>query len=840
MGATERDLVYRIRVAGGDEARSAIRSVVAEANRQAQEEIRAARNVAQGVAAARRAGSSTSRRIIDEEAAYAARVGKVNIAIEKNNARERVKDAKEVQKAKEKAEADTSKFLFSEWRKRQQEEKRISDQRVRDAKKEADEIARFKMKAEENTSRHIMAERTRAQRQAERDAKLFARDRAFEDRRLYRGIAGGLHQGVSNIMSGAYGIASRGAGAVVGGMGLRRAYDVQDIVSERAMVNHALRSVAIEARTAGGDFNFDERAARRKIADVAKRTGFSQTELVGAIDAYSEKGSGATGVRDLDKIAMQARAMGADPSTIAKLRANLELKVKAGLPSGTKPEDADKIASQFSDRFMARMHFTGKTGVFRASDLAAQSEMMLASFGPDIMKGADKFLGFANEVRKSTGSGAMARTAFDSALDVIDKKRDKIRALGVNTEDENDDPRNKVDVIMDIIAATKGDRSRLSKIFDPSRGGKAVTTLIDAFNAAGGGDAGRGAMEKLLAGDASLAKGDMGEMMKDANAALDDESVKLATNVENVRQTISETLEPALVKLAKAMPDLVSGFGSLVDFVKKNPWLAAGTIASAGGSLGMGGGLARVAGRSALEWLGGRLVNTVPGAAGKVLGGGAGILGNIVGNVGATPVMVTNWPANLGGGTPGEGTVEGVKNALGKAAPGSSAAQTLLGAPATAAISAMLGSVVLGMAVDGAIEQDKLHERVMSKGYYNDVVLKRAAENEAKPGYEAANKATLVDIAAGEATHGRKPKAMVGSAVARDLGPSSATAAAYAPGAPAFVAPKGNVQFRNDKDHLMGNLAEKLAATAKALDELEKKARSTTAGLSLLKANPTL
>lgn len=649
---SDRELVYRISVHGQAEARSAIRSVVQEANRVAREEARAAQEAERAKTVARRTGSADRRKVADDEAAHAARVAKANLALEKNNAKERVREAKDVQKATTRAEAETSKFLFSEWQKRQREEKRLSDQRVRDAKKEADEIAKFKLQAETNTSRHIMQERQRMQRQAERDARQFARDRAFEERRLLKSIGTGFAEGGMNALRYTAGMASRGVREVASGLGMERGFDVADIVRERMSMSRMARSVAIEARQAGGQFGgVSESEIMSKAASVARKTGFTQEELAKAVDAYSEKGSGAQGVQDLEAIAMQAKAMGADPASIARLRANLGLK---------------GMNSQQQDQFISRMHFVGKTGVFRASDLAAQSEMMLASFGPDIVKGGNDFLGFANEVRQSTGSGAMARTAFDSALDALDRKRAHIegtggykrngkwvQGLGVKYEDENGEARSKVDIIKDIIAATGGDKTRLAEFFDPSRGGKAIETLVDAFNGKNSrvaGMSGRAAMDKLLEGDESLKNANMGELMIDANKAVAESSNQVAVHMEELRQKIAEKLMPVIDKLIAKLPDIVDKLGKGLDYIVENP----------GKALALGAGGAAIEKMlenvvpGAARYIAGRFTNTVPGSVGGKVGSVVGALTQAA----AQPVFVTNWPG--GGGIPGvPGTTPG-------------------------------------------------------------------------------------------------------------------------------------------------------------------------------------
>lgn len=837
---SDRELVYRISVHGQTEARSAIRSIVQEANRQAREEARVAQEAERAKTASRRTGSTDRRKIVDDEAAHAARVAKVNLAIEKSNAKERVREAKDVQKSKEKAEAETSKFLFSEYRKRQAEAKRLADFE----KKQAEEIAKFKLKTEENTSRHIMQERQRAareqqalqnqaMRQAERDARQFARDRAFEERRLYKGIATGFASGAGYALQMGAGLATRGARSVASGLGLNRAVDVSDIVSERMYVNQKLRAISIEQRGAGEAFDFSKEAAiKAKIQSAAKRTGINQSDLVDALDVFSEKGKIGAGAENIERVASEAKAMGVSPAVVAKLRAQMLVSSDA---TGKQMSEKDLEAA------IARLAFIGKTGVFRAGAMAQQSEALLsraAASGVDFTSEIGRYAAFANEARKSTGSGATARTAINSIQDAIIRKEGKINALGIATRDESGGERDFLSVVEDIIVKTGGRGDAFNKIIDPSRSGKAIQTMLTAFNAAGGGEKGRTAMEDLLTkgqGQSGGMSNDtmIGEMDKDIGAALEEESTKLAGEVERVRQTIGENLEPILDKLVKKMPDLVDGFQTLVDFLKKNPELGLASILGGTGAVGMIEGLAKNGVPSAARYLAGKFVDTVPGPVGtvaKVASAGADAISSAL----ALRVFVTNWPSGFGpgggptipgGAAPGAGgTVGGVASAIGVG-----------GAAAISAVALM--ATILYAAGEHLDKHPKFadDEQTGSGGHK----LPHKTPNKVL-GAEVGPGAVTRDLAKSAKGSTARAFGLVGADVAGDVAPGDVKAqlmAAYGHVAPPVKSTA--VPFSNSKDNLLGNLAEKIAEANKALDELAKKSRAASMGVSILKANPT-
>lgn len=696
---SERELIYRISVAGQSEAKAAIRSIVQEANRAANEEAKATRMMVDTVLRERKRGAAGVKRIGDEESAYQARLDAFNLRNAAKNfrdlTREHAKSERDKTKAAEREakqrEADAKKAgarIVAEMNREVKDFEKAEKVKTKIAKQEADERARLA----KHEAAQATAERRREHSRADRDARQFARDRAFEERRLLKGLATGMSEGVGSTLRYSYGLAARGVRDVASGLGMSRGWDIGNIASERASVGRLVRSLAIEARTPGTEFSFDEGGTKSALASVARKTGFTQEELGAGVMAASEKGSGATYAteKNLTSLAMEAKAIGTTPAELARFRETLRLKGMS--------EDQIKA-------FLGRANAVGKTGVFRASDLATQGEMMLASFGPGIAQAGADFLGFANQARLSTGSGAMARTAFDAALDTLDKKRDKIQGLGVKYEDGNGEARSKVDIIMDTIAAVGGDKTKLSKIFDPSRGGKAITTLVDAYQRAGDDTSGRAAMKTLIQGDESLKNATYADMMKDANAAIAESSNQTAIKMEELRQKISEKLLPVIDKLVDKLLRISESkmFSKSMDYVAENPIKSA---LLGGLVMGFGPTALRYAGNAAARYAAGSIVNTVPGFKGsggaKGFGGGLGaMLGGGAG--GATPVYVVNFPG--GGGDTG-GMLGGAGPGIGGGALGgelaADAAVGIGGASGAAIIGTMLAAA-LGVAIVGVL-----------------------------------------------------------------------------------------------------------------------------------------
>jgi len=503
-------------------------------------------------------------------------------------------------------------------------------------------------------------------RQQEHDARQFARDRAFEERRLYKGLATGVGDAAFGGLRSTGRMLTAGASAVAGGMGMNKAWDVQDMVSERMLVSTMMSRVAIEARQAGGTTAFDKEAAIKKIAATSKRTGLSQRDLAQAIDVYSEKGSGATAVANIDRIATQAQAMGTSAAVVAKTRAQLGISSAQGGKEMTEDE---------KDKFMAMMHFAGKTGVFRAEDLAGESENLFsrwAASGQNFNQQGRRFLQFANVVRTGTGSAAEARTAMRSMQDVIGKNKAGVfTKAGVKTRDDKGNQLDVIDVMFDAIEKTGGrtDSAVWNKLFPDIRAQKAAGAFATKFRGAGGGKAGRAAMEEMIKGDASLDKASMVEMQKDFDTIMEDPAMKMAKATEEIRQALTEQLLPVIHKFSELMTQMLPTITRIIKFVGDNPKTAlAATFV--GGALHSA--LPGVVG-SGLRYAAGKLVNTVPGflgAAGSgVLGKGAGKLVGAAGGAmlaaTSTHVWVDNWPAGgIGGGDAGGGGLEVAKNVV--------------------------------------------------------------------------------------------------------------------------------------------------------------------------------
>ncbi len=719
---SDRELVYRVTIVGQAQFASTLKSLTDITKKAAQEQIA----IDDAVAKKRRA-------VQDGSAKHHASLLKTQIALEKARARESVRESeraeREAIKNKTRAERDKTTALSREMKARerlaaqaqretirqQQAElrafERTEREKTRIAQREAMETQRFVMRSQAATAREIMRQRQQAANQMARED----RDRMFDRKRFYRGVGQGFVEGGAGAARALYGVASRGVRSIAQASGFDRSWDIADIAQEQMSVDATLRSASIEARLAGKSGSFDEKGAGKKIRFAALKYGLKQSDLAGAIDAYSEKGSAATAVTNIDRIASQATALGTSASVIAKLRAQM------GLSSAVSGKE---LTEDEKDQLVAKMHFIGKTGVFRAEDVAQESESLFSQFakgGGDFKQGFERYLSFANQARVATGSGAMARTSINAVQDAIAKKEGKLNALGVKTRDADGSNRDFIEVVMDAIVKTDGKGKAFTQIFDPSRSGKAISTMMSAYNDASGygknKGAGRAAMEKLLSGDASLKHATVAEMNKDAASRLDTPAVKIAQATETIRQSLAGELAPVLEAFAKKAPAIAASIAKALDFVVKHPMLTLGGIVGAGAMQGaakpMAGALARFAG-------------DVVGGIGSRFGGMGGALtvaaGGALKSAGAQPVYVTGaapgvFPVGGGGGLSlpggGGGGGAGAGGVIGRA--------VMSTAGMGVALAAMVGIMATSSDQHGEGTADKAVEAAKKQRVYNEL-----------------------------------------------------------------------------------------------------------------------
>ncbi|MBN2751983.1 MAG: hypothetical protein JXQ84_04675, partial [Rhodospirillaceae bacterium] len=134
----------------------------------------------------------------------------------------------------------------------------------------------------------------------------------------------------------------------------------------------------------------------------------------------------------------------------------------------------------------------GKAGAFAFKDLATQGERVASAYavvGRTGPKAASEVDAMMQMIRRGVGGPEQAATAFEALMKTFrdTQKLKQLKGTGVRIMDP-DDPkrmRSAVDIMKELIVASKGDASKLSTIFD-GEAMRAFNGAIIEYNATGG------------------------------------------------------------------------------------------------------------------------------------------------------------------------------------------------------------------------------------------------------------------------------------------------------------------------------------------------------------------
>jgi TP901 family phage tail tape measure protein len=240
---------------------------------------------------------------------------------------------------------------------------------------------------------------------------------------------------------------------------------------------------------------------------------------------------------------------------------------------------------------LALLAVQGKKGAFEIQDAAQQFPRMAAAakaFG--IQSGAvgvGRLGALAQIARKGTGSGAMAATGIENVLREMTKgaKVKKLKKLGVDvfTDESRTQTRDIKDIVVEMIAGTKGDKTKLSDIFG-MRASRSFSHLIGIFNktfrATGDLEEATKAVRKEFNNLESAADAEA-QIKKDAAIAQTMTSTSLTAAWEELKSEIGEELTPALISLAKKFSQVVTQTDAVEQLVNAFEALAEGAEGAA-------------------------------------------------------------------------------------------------------------------------------------------------------------------------------------------------------------------------------------------------------------------
>lgn len=715
----DRDLIFRVSIADAPSAVKSLGTVMEAVRRMQREEIAGAT----AVAAARRQKLSETERLAlkvaadQERAAQKSAAGAVRAEQQKARDVQRslAQEARERSRVYNQASRDLDRALRQQVRDFEKAEKEKTSA-TKKAAREREDIERAVGRAQQASAARQLAMNAKLFQQQERATLQRARDEAFNRGRLYRGLGGSVIEGAYGglrAVGAVAGFGLRQVGRVASSLGLQESYDVGDIFAQRLQKEQTLRYVQMES---GGKVH--EGRASAAIARASRTTGLSQREILRAVDKASEMGDPTRGVENIEQIAKEAKAYGADITDIMTLR---QQAVISAAQSGTELSDADLSL------MVAKMGKLGKIGTMRISDLAKRSPELFsrwAASGQSLTGGAlDELIGFTEVARSASGGSAKTTTSVKQVQDAILKKEAKIDAmLGPHTvrDAKTGAEHDPIDIMMRVLA--KAGPTGLSAIVS-GKGAIFDTKAMSAINpfvAAMAGEtteAGRlKAMRAMLAKASDTAGISAKQTDVEFAGAMDTTASKIAVAKEKIRQSLEETLVPVFEKLAGKLPAAVATIQGAIQSVgpmltklgtslseiwqKLSPTLlpiaksALGfaadhpVLATFGyGALKTGGRMAAV---TAGRYLGESLVNKVPGIGGALAKTLVGGVGTALSQAGSQPVYITGAaPGVFGGGGGGGGM--GIPGGAGGVSGALGVAPAVLGAVAVGALAMTAG-----------------------------------------------------------------------------------------------------------------------------------------------------
>ena len=357
---------------------------------------------------------------------------------------------------------------------------------------------------------------------------------------------------------------------------------------------------------------------RKTLYDAAQASDvrIDPDELLSAVDAVIEKtGDIKLATDNIRNMGVAIRATGATGPAIGAVVAGLK---KLGITAPTDVAEALEILTE-----------QGKAGAFTMQNMAREAGPLLASMAAMGQKGmsAVRVLGaLAQTTQMATDSAAETSTSIQALIREIAVKGKSLEANGVKVFDKKALAEGKEQfleldtIVKSIIERTQGKMSVLGSAFG-EEAQKALKVLAADF---GNNNGNLPTLDKFL-----NVSGDTGQLTKDAADKADEADAAMTALLAAGKRVANNNLAGPIRELADALNDIEpERLNELFDIAGKGAAAAAGIWA-------VNKGLRAVAG-------GYRAMQALRGATG---GKAAGVLNKAT----AQPVIVTNWPAGLGG-----------------------------------------------------------------------------------------------------------------------------------------------------------------------------------------------
>jgi hypothetical protein len=315
-------------------------------------------------------------------------------------------------------------------------------------------------------------------------------------------------------------------------------------------------------------------AIEDRVRDVSDKRGTSREDAAAGLLMFQKKtGDLGMGMEMLDKMVERSAATATNVEDFAGAMAS------ASTQLGDMPNKA-KVLLEIMDAVTVH----GARGAVEVSDLATHFSRIAATastFGGDRAENMKKLSALA-QLSLAVGG---APTAAEAARSVTGfgntfkksarlKQFQEITGASAFADSGNTTLKDPIQLIKEALTGTGGDLNKMNKIFMDVVGARTVSGFTNAFNQAGGGDAGLAAVDKMMGkfmDNATLSQEMIDEALKQRENTTAVKVQRFQNTLDDVANELQVKLLPALEQLAPMAVQFVENMGELVAWSANNP-----------------------------------------------------------------------------------------------------------------------------------------------------------------------------------------------------------------------------------------------------------------------------
>jgi len=358
---------------------------------------------------------------------------------------------------------------------------RAHERATRDRMRENERILRDVERTEAAATRATERGAAARARAEERSLKA-ARRASLEQDSRHAGVAVGAAKGTARAMVGIAAEIARGAGVQLDlGSHVKSGVELEKSAVDLSNAGY------MPGKSGAAGVRQDPRAIEAEIRKVAMSTATDSNEAMAGLQAFVAKtGDLQTGRAMLADMAKLAKASGSDLSNMSDAAGDVANAL------GDVPDKAGAVRE-----VMQAIAAQGKEGAVEIKDLASQMAKLGAASG--------QFSGSRTEVIAQMGAltqmtrakgGAASATQAATALGTFTAGFSKharnaaFEKYGVSLDSADGKLRNPMEVVIDALRATKGDRMKMGEMFADVNARRVTRGWETVYNEAGGGEAG--------------------------------------------------------------------------------------------------------------------------------------------------------------------------------------------------------------------------------------------------------------------------------------------------------------------------------------------------------------